>query len=60
MKMQEEAPKKQLGKIFKDWSKYDLMEKLWAVFVFMFTIICIFLMVTVIVLAITGKLFSVI
>lgn len=60
MTKQEEQQKKLSEKIFKNWSKYDLMEKLWAVFVFMFTITCIFLMVTVIVLLITGKLFSVI
>lgn len=60
MTKQEERQKKLSEKIFKNWSKYDLMEKLWAVFVFMFTITCVFLMVTVIVLAITGKLFSVI
>ena len=60
MTKQGEQPRKQSGKIFKDWSKYDLMEKLWDVFVLMFTITCIFLMATVIVLAITGKLFSVI
>lgn len=60
MTKQEERQKKLSEKIFKNWSKYDLMEKLWAVFVFMFTITCIFLMVTVIVLLITGKLFSVV
>jgi len=58
MKKQEETQKKQLEKIFKDWSSYDLLEKLWAVFVLEFTVVCIISFGALIFLAITGKLFQ--